>query len=154
MISSLYPELLGNITRIPLHYLISREWGETSSSIMCFEASIISFSPNRSPKAALLFQLWPNTADDPHAVHKPLPGPHHHLYHLHQCHHHVLRALQSTTCKMCACVRGDVYLLIVEAISGCCVVLGRVVSTSSCVFVSVDMHRLIKSQRHLAVLHL
>lgn len=57
------------------------------------------FSTNRSPKAALLFQLQPHTPDDPHTVHKPLPGPHHHLHHLHQRHHHVPRALQSTSRK-------------------------------------------------------
>lgn len=69
------------------------------TKLPCLKASLIYFSTNRSPKAALLCQLWPHTPDDPHTVHKPLPGPHHHLHHLHQRHHHVLRALQSTSCK-------------------------------------------------------
>lgn len=56
-------------------------------------------SAARSPEAALLQQLRQSPADDPHAVHQPLPGPHHHLHHLHQRHHHVLGALQSTPRK-------------------------------------------------------
>ena len=57
------------------------------------------FPPNRGPEAALLCQLWPHTPDDPHTLHQPLLGPYHHLHHLHQRYHNVLRALQSTSRK-------------------------------------------------------
>lgn len=64
-----------------------------------FKYTLTYSSTYRSTQAALLCQLWPHAPDDPHTVHKPLPGPHHHFHHLHQCHHDVPRALQSTSCK-------------------------------------------------------
>lgn len=48
----------------------------------------------RGPEAALLRLVRSSAAGHPHPVHQPLPGPRHHLHHLHQRHHDVTGALQ------------------------------------------------------------
>lgn len=48
----------------------------------------------RGTKAALLCLLRSSPTGHPYPVHQPLPGPGHHLHHLHQRHHHVSGALQ------------------------------------------------------------
>ena len=96
---------------------------------------------HRSPEAALLRQLWSCALNDPHAVHKPLPGPHHHLHHRHQCHHHVLRALQSTSCKI-VCVEG-----------GLCVFLNSRQSSTSIVIIVTNVRTLFGCEDILAGPH-
>lgn len=59
--------------------------------------SLFTFILSRGPKAALLCVIWSSSACYPHPVHQPLSGLGHHLYHLHQCHHHVSGALQPAT---------------------------------------------------------
>lgn len=59
---------------------------DTCLSLCCL--SVYLFVCSRGQAEALLCGLLSPAPVYPHTVHQPLPGPLHHLHHLHQCLHH------------------------------------------------------------------
>lgn len=83
---------------------------------LCFSLyhlSTYSFVFSRGQAEALLCWLLPPASVHSHVVYQPLPGPLHHLYHLHQRVYYEHWALQSTTGSVSAHFNSDLEVLFI-----------------------------------------